>query len=89
MTPFLIIKSYEYSRFVRDIHSAVYAKVTPAVNAEGVQVTRYKDISKDEARELVSKHGLVISEKNEQGTIWDTPGKSFQKRFKKKIQILD
>lgn len=42
-----------------------------------------KIISKNKAKEIIKKEGLVVAYKDDSGeTIWDTPDKAYQERWK-------
>lgn len=56
-----------------------YAKVTVA---NGKKI-RAKEIDRKEAMDTIRKEGLALVHVDTQyGKIWDTPGKSFQKKYK-------
>ena len=41
-----------------------------------------KGISKEEARDIIRKNGLIVAYSDESGVIWDTPDKSFLETYR-------
>ena len=49
-----------------------------------------KIVSKDEAKRIISKEGLILAYSDENGTIWDTPDKWLYETYKVvKKEIID
>lgn len=45
--------------------------------------------SKDKAMRVIEEYGLVRTHKDENGSVFDTPSKDFQKLYKGKVFILE
>lgn len=88
MSDCLIIKYYE--RFTLNVPGTPdswpqWAKIT-AVNVKenykSVTRLRTKHIDRKEASRIIRENGLIEVHSDRNGRIWDTPGKSFQEKYK-------
>lgn len=83
---FIVIKSFERSRFLSDKGNIVYAIVT-AQTRKGMVVPKYKDVTKEEAMDIVKENGLIPVVTNKYGTIWDTPNENFKDLYKGIMEV--
>lgn len=83
--PFIVIQYFVrmlgYSDSIRE-----YAKVTPIETEYGVRTSLTK-IPRNEAMRLVRDNGLTIALQTDDGTVYDTPDKEFERLYKGCISI--